>query len=358
MPLTLYVDHERWSEHLDRTVADHPRIVPVVKGNAYGFGMGTLAGRAQELGADTLAVGIYDELLQVVDHFTGDLMVMTPWRPGGELPPMDDAHAERVIHTVGRLADLEKLTSSDGPGRRRPRVVLELGTSMRRHGLVTEELADAAGLLGGVQVEGLTLHLPLAPPGSASHGGFVDEIETWLMRARDSGLPTHRMFVSHLSADEVAHLSAHHPTVDWRPRVGTSLWVGDQAFLHPRATVVDVHEVRRGDRAGYSQLRIPTHGHLAVVAGGSSNGVRPESPRTPATLVRRALRVATAGSQAAGQWLSPCWIDDRQLWFSEPPHMQASSLFIPGGDPVPEVGDEIVSRLDFASAVFDRVRFV
>ena len=48
MPLTLQVDGDRWRTHL-RTVAEEYReaagggIVPVVKGNGYGFGPASLA---------------------------------------------------------------------------------------------------------------------------------------------------------------------------------------------------------------------------------------------------------------------------------------------------------------------------
>ena len=74
MSLTLTVDGDRWRAHLLETVAQHPGIVPVAKGNGYGFGLGRLARRAQwlagrsaETGApvDLVAVGIYDEIEQV-----------------------------------------------------------------------------------------------------------------------------------------------------------------------------------------------------------------------------------------------------------------------------------------------------
>jgi hypothetical protein len=47
MSLTLHVDGARWREHLLTTVGHHPGIVPVAKGNGYGFGLGRLARRAQ-----------------------------------------------------------------------------------------------------------------------------------------------------------------------------------------------------------------------------------------------------------------------------------------------------------------------
>ena len=63
--LTLYVDGPRWRAHLERVVASHPGIVPVAKGNGYGLGNRRLAEVAQELGADTVAVGTYAEVADV-----------------------------------------------------------------------------------------------------------------------------------------------------------------------------------------------------------------------------------------------------------------------------------------------------
>ena len=87
MSLTLTVDGDRWRRHL-RTVADQtPGLVPVAKGNGYGFGLGRLARKAEWLGADTLAVGTYEELPEVAQRFAGDLLVLTPWRPTGLAGP-------------------------------------------------------------------------------------------------------------------------------------------------------------------------------------------------------------------------------------------------------------------------------
>jgi len=54
MSLTLTVDGERWRRHL-RLVADTtPGLVPVAKGNGYGFGVARLARKSDWLGVDTM----------------------------------------------------------------------------------------------------------------------------------------------------------------------------------------------------------------------------------------------------------------------------------------------------------------
>src|SRR5690554_6016304 len=152
MPLTLHVDTARWREHLKSYAGRHQGIVPVTKGNGYGFGMGLLAGEAATLGVGTLAVGTYEEIDAAAGAFPGDLLVLSPWRaPTGELP-------DRVIHTASRVDDLRRLAAEGG----RPQVVVEVLTSMYRHGIHPDEVSAVPELLDQVRFRGWALHLPLA----------------------------------------------------------------------------------------------------------------------------------------------------------------------------------------------------
>ena len=58
-----------------------PGLVPVIKGNGYGFGRTRLAQEAATLGADTIAVGVAREVARVRRHFDGDVVIMQPWDP-------------------------------------------------------------------------------------------------------------------------------------------------------------------------------------------------------------------------------------------------------------------------------------
>ena len=60
--VTLRLDGERWREHLRTVAGATPGIVPVIKGNGYGFGLRRLAEESTKLGADTIAVGIPSEV--------------------------------------------------------------------------------------------------------------------------------------------------------------------------------------------------------------------------------------------------------------------------------------------------------
>ena len=356
MSLTLTVDGERWRSHLLTTVARHPGIVPVAKGNGYGLSVGRLARRAQwlaehaaETGAalDLLAVGTYDEVEQAASRYAGDLLVLTPWRPFGAALDLDGRTASRVVHTVSRPADLADLRERDP----RARFVLEQLTSMLRP--VPSASAAAARSRRVMPwrsgLRGVAMHLPLS---TTSHLGEVSRLINDVVA---SGLPTRTVYVSHLTRAELASLASTYPDFTVRPRIGTDLWLGDRGALRVGATVLDVHEVDRGDTFGYRGRSVPKHGHIVVVSGGTAHGIGLEAPTGDQSLKARAATLARGGLDAVGFVRSPFSIDGKQRLFAEPPHMQASMLFVPSGARVPRVGEEIEVRVRFTATDFDRV---
>lgn len=360
MSLTLTVDGARWRSHLLATVGQHPGIVPVAKGNGYGLGVGRLARRAQwlaehaaETGAplDLLAIGTYDELRQAATRYDGDLLMLTPWRPFGAALDLDDRTAARVVHTVSRPDDLAGLREHDP----RARFVLEQLTSMRRHGMSRRDLTAAAEALradiggGRSGLRGVAMHLPL---NTTSHLGEVSRLINDVVA---SGLPTRTVFVSHLTHAELGALASSYPDFTVRPRIGTDLWLGDRGALQVGATVLDVHEVERGDTFGYRGRSVPKHGHLVIVSGGTAHGIGLEAPTGDQSLKARAATLARGGLDAVGFVRSPFSIDGKQRLFAEPPHMQASMLFVPSGARVPRIGEQIEVRVRFTATDFDRV---
>ena len=349
MSLTLTVDGDRWRTHL-RAVADaNPGLVPVAKGNGYGFGLGRLARKAQWLGVDTLAVGTYDELPEVANRYDGDLLVLTPWRPFGTAVELDPALAKRVVHTVSRVDDVAALLDHQPDAR----FVLERLTSMNRHGLSARDLRAAADLVRERRAEsrfrGVALHLPLA------QGSHLSEVHRLLNDVVAAGLGPTTVWVSHLTDDELAALRSAYADFTVRPRIGTGLWLGDRGALRVTSTVLDVHPVERGDLYGYRNRTAPKSGHLLVVSGGTAHGIGLEAPTGESSLKARAATVARGGLDAVGFVRSPFSIDGKQRLFAEPPHMQASMLFLPHGAGVPAVGDQIDVRVRYTATAFDRV---
>ena len=339
MPLTLYVDRDRWRAQQAAVRDAHPGIVPVLKGNGYGFGLGRLAEEATRLGVDTVAVGTYPEVATVAERFEGSVLVLSPWRPFEERA----AFGDHVVHTVGRLADLEELARRDD----RPRVVLERMTSMRRHGFSARELREAAAMVASLRADGVAMHLPM------SRGSHLAEVERLMTDVVAAGLEARRVYVSHLTDTEMATLAHSYPDYELRPRIGTALWLGDRTALQVRATVLDAHPVERGDVYGYRGRTAPAAGTILVVAGGTANGIGLEAPTGGASIRDRAARIAKGGLDAAGFVRSPYTIDGKLRLFAEPPHMQASMLFLPHGARVPEVGDEVEVRVRYTATTFD-----
>ena len=227
---------------------------------------------------------------------------------------------------------------------------------MLRHGFTAAELRQAATAVathGGVRVEGVALHLPLAM--GAQGTAHLSEVERHVNDVVAAGLVTRTVWVSHLSEVELELLGRRYPDFSFRPRVGTSLWLGDREALSVRATVLDTHEVSRGDIYGYRGRSAPRHGTIVVVSGGTAHGIGLEAPTGAVSMRSRAASIARGGLDAAGLVRSPFTIAGKQRLFAEPPHMQASMLFLPAGVTVPEVGDEVACRVRFTATDFDRV---
>ena len=352
MSLVLHVDGDRWRAHLREVAEARPGLVPVVKGNGYGFGNGRLARRVQwlagqDLDGDTLAVGTYPEIDDVVRRFDGDLVVLSPWRPWDAGAATTD---DRVIHTVGRLADLAALSAAPG----RPRVLLERLTSMRRHGFTARGLREAVAAAGGVRLEGVSLHLPLDQGDNLAE---AEELMTDVVAAGFGELDDRAatVWVSHLAVADLAALAGRYPDFVFRPRVGTDLWLGDRGALRVTARVLDSHPVERGEQFGYRGRAVPRTGTLVVVSGGTAHGIGLEAPTGEGSVRARAATLARGGLDALGMVKSPYTVAGKARYFAEPPHMQASMLFLPSGVDVPAVGDEVDVRVRFTATTFDAV---
>ena len=346
MTLRLTVDGDRWRAHLRSVAEQTPGLVPVAKGNGYGFGIAGLARRADWLGSDVVAVGTYAELPQVAGRYHGDMVVLTPWRPYE--PDLEPALAKRVIHTVSRSSDLGELLARQ-PG---ARVVLERMTSMRRHGLSAEELWAVAGLARNrARLEGFSIHLPMG-----QHGANLSEARRLFTDLIGAGAGEGTVvWVSHLTTTELATLRSEYADLTIRPRIGTALWLGDRGALRVSATVQDVHAIDRGDTYGYRGRHALRPGHLVVASGGTAHGLGLSAPTGESSLRARASAAARGGLDAVGVVRSPYLLDGMQLFFAEPPHMQASMLLLPHGATAPEVGDELEVRVRYTTTTFDEI---
>ncbi|WP_040494614.1 alanine racemase [Ilumatobacter nonamiensis] len=288
MTVRLRVRSAIWRSQVARTVSVTDGLIPVVKGNGYGFGRVRLAEIAAEF-CDTVAVGTVHELDGLPDSLTPVVLTPTLVAPTRRDP----------VLTVGNDEHVAALKGWSG------RVVVKLATDLRRFGGSTA-LVDRARA-AGLDVVGVAVHPPIA----GTDADRVEQIDRALVDV-DPSLPA---WVSHLGLEAYRSLPA---TRRYRIRVGTALWHGDKSALHLDADVLDVRRIAAGASAGYHQARVPADGHLVMIGAGTANGVTPLSDGR-----------------------SPFHFERTRLALHEGPHMHTSMAFVPEGDPLPGIGDHV-----------------
>ncbi|MFV0429696.1 MAG: alanine racemase [Arachnia sp.] len=340
MTLILTIDDARWHAHQRSVRDDIAGLVPVAKGNGYGFGLGRLATEARRLDVGSIAVGTAEEVPAVrAGGWNKDVVVLNPWRPGDSAATalLGDP---RVITTVSRLADLAELRGSAATAR----VLVEVETSMHRHGIGAAEISEVDP--GPLTFEGWSVHLP-ASGSRAEAEGLAKAAVRHIGRS---------VWVSHLSIADYRKFRIH-LGVRTRMRVGTRLWLGAPEALHTTATVLDVHPIKRGERFGYHKTKAPANGFLVIVSGGTAQGVALAAPVPQRSLRQRAATITQGLLNASGRSLSPFTVAGRKRPFAEPPHMHASMIFVPGSLPPASVGDEVPVTVRMTTTTFDEVRF-
>jgi hypothetical protein len=204
--------------------------------------------------------------------------------------------------------------------------MVKLATSMRRYGATASELPD---VLAAIERARLTVHgFSIHPPLAGRPAEHATEASEWAEHLPEESA----VYVSHLDAPAYAELTAGRPRHRWRIRLGTALWHGDKSFLHLAADVLELRPVDPGTLAGYRLVEVPGRGHVVMVTAGTAHGVRPLAD----------------GS-------SPFHFAHRRLRLLEPPHMHTSMVFVPDGEPVPEVGDQVDVQHPLTMTLVDRI---
>jgi alanine racemase len=303
--ITLTVRTAPWRAQVARLANAVDGLVPVVKGNGYGFGRIALARMASEF-CDTVAVGTVHELDGLPDELHAVVLTPTLVAPASATP----------ILTVGRQDHIEALDGWGG------RVLVKLESSMHRYG-GDPALIDAARHRG-LDVIGVSIHPPLA----GSPGDHADEIHGLLVDVD----PDLTVWLSHLDPPTYNSLPTTHT---YRLRLGTSLWHGDKSLLQLSADVLDVRAIGAGQCAGYRQTPVDGNGHLVMIGAGSANGVTP-----------------------LPDGRSPFHFRRRRLDLHEPPHMHTSMAFVPDGQSLPRLGDHVDLQRPLHMTLVDEHRWL
>ncbi len=314
MTLRLSVTSGTWHDRVAQVAESFDNLVPVVKGNGYGFGLAALMPHAAKL-SDTVAVGSVFEVHAVPSTHTA--MVLTP--AGAEL---QTSLPKQTVLTVGSLHHVDALQQA---GWRGP-VVVKLQSSMLRYGVSADELEP---LLESIKRAGLTqVGWSVHPPLADQSGDHIEDVTTWLSHI-DSQFP---LYVSHVAPNGLQTLRSTFPNHQIVARVGTALWLGDKKDFQLNADVLDVHRVKKGMTAGYRSVEITEDGSLVIVGAGSSHGVHP-----------------------VGDQLSPFHFQRTRLPLLEPVHIHSSMLFAASNSPCPIVGDLVEVQQPLTRVAVDTI---
>lgn len=304
-------------DHVQSVARSMPNLVPVVKGNGYGFRRWNLMPLAGQL-AKEVAVGTIFEARDIPSGITPIVLTPTLTAPPKNMPL-------NTVLTIGAPHHVVALSTAGWSGN----VVVKLQSSAMRYGVQPSDLqpllADIAN--ARMTVVGFSIH----PPIEGDMALHMRDITEWL-EYLDPTLP---LYVSHLDAATYEKLRKDHPSRSFRIRMGTSLWHGDKSMMKLSADILDHHPVEPGTRAGYTQTLINGPGEIVLVGCGTAHGV---------------------GLLPDGR--SPFHFQRQRLNVLEPPHMHTSMLLIARGRPIPSVGEWIDVQQPLTRVQVDLLQWV
>ncbi len=258
-------------------------LLPIVKANAYGHGVGPvvrrLSGMAEVWGVGVVLVAEATELR--TGGYEGRIVI-----PGGLLP--EQAAEALDARAIIALSDLELARSLDREARRRGEILpvhLKVDIGMHRLGFPFTGAAVAAreiAALDGLRLEGVLAHLASAHSGDeASQQRTRRELTRFTslvteLRARYGPLVTHAANSSALLAVPGAAFDLARPGLavyGWKP----AGWLPDSPPLEPalavRARVVVEKTTGEDAQVGYSQTPVPSGRRLGVLPIGYADGI-------------------------------------------------------------------------------------
>lgn len=277
-----------------------PGLVPVVKGNGYGFRRWNLMPLAGQL-SNEIAVGTVYEARDIPSNVTAIVLTPTMVAPPANLPP-------KTVLTVGAPHHVVALSSAGWVGE----VIVKLQSSTMRYGIEQENLESLVSDIHNARltIRGYAIH----PPLDGDVNVWLKEICAWLPLL-DASLP---VYVSHLDAQAYNRLRSMNPGYSFKIRLGTALWHGDKTMMQLSADVLDHHPIESGMRAGYRQTKVDGPGEIVMIGCGTAHGV-----------------------QMLPDGRSPFHYQRQRLNMLEPPHMHTSMLFVARGRPIPSMGEWI-----------------
>jgi alanine racemase len=340
MSLILHVDGAKWRTHLAAVLGESDaQVVPVIKGNGYGFGIKVLAQEAKALNLPVVAVATVAEAQEIQSIFPGEILLLSP---------SASSDSGKVIHTISPHSSV---FSAKLP----KKFVLELLSPIHRHGFAVSDLGNALEKYNkSGKCEGIAIHLPIDQKSSAA-----DWIDKNLQSITERGIATtefnNSVWVSHISQNDLIKLKQKWPQIIWKIRIGTKLWLGDRTALKAKAQVLDLHVISKPTSVGYRQYKVG-RGWLLIASGGTSHGVGLEIASPKRDFLSQIKTITKSLLNLFGWNPSPFSWNGKKLEFAEAPHMHLSLLTFKGKE-APKIGSELDLDVRFTTTAFDQVIF-
>ena len=309
-----------------RTLVSDAKICAVVKANGYGHGAVVAARAALAGGADSLAVAIVDEGIELRENgFTTEILVLAEI-DGAALPV---ALQYGLTLTIGSLAGAKETVNAASKVGGAHKVHLKVDTGMGRMGVLPHEAAEAIKLLNEsehIEVEGIFTHFPVADGASDDDRAFtqaqIDLFNGIVEELTEANLCPPVRHLSN-SAGSIAYPEARQSLV----RAGLALYgyapsewlVGKLAAnglsLKPvmtiRAQVSAVRRVPAGARPSYGRRRaVDKESVIATVPFGYADGFPRRFFEAGAEVLIRGKRYPLAGMVTMDQLLTDCGQDE------------------------------------------------
>ena len=300
-----------------RTVLGDTKLCAVVKANGYGHDALLVARAALEGGADSLAVAIIDEGIELrAGGISAPILLF------GESAPdtIADALSHSLTITVGSLEGARHAVRAGERLGGRHRVHLEVDTGMHRMGVAPEAVDETLDVLlasPAIDVEGLYTHFSVADGASAEDRDYThrqiarfDEVVARL----EARAVCPRVVHAANSAGALGYAEARYSMV----RIGLALygylpdpWLGGalsarglalRPALALRARVVAVRHLEAGERPSYGRRRaLARPATIATVPFGYADGYPRRLFDAGADVLINSRRYALAGTVTMDQ---------------------------------------------------------
>ncbi len=262
------------------------QVLAVVKADAYGHGLVTVAKAAQEAGADWFGTALLEEAIALRNSGITKPIIAWLTPPGEDFKTAINLGIDLSISSVELLAEI---AAAGKALNKIPRVHIELDTGMNRGGFGDEldtaipEIADQVKS-GAVKVIGIWSHFARADePGIVMNQTQLSEFNSRVEQLKKAGITSEYLHLAN-SAASLTIPDAHKNIIRWGiglyglspdvKNMGTSLDLGINSAMKLISKLQLVKAVKAGQSVGYgSTATTKVDTKLGVVTMGYADGI-------------------------------------------------------------------------------------